>query len=100
VLVVLLSSASSQEEEPGFQKDAPIEEAAAKLLNQDAWDDQAWWYSPIIPALRRLRQENLKFKTRLGYIGRPCHKKPNKAEKGPPESWVRVFRVSLRPEES
>jgi hypothetical protein len=30
---------------------------------------QAWWYTPIIPALRRLRQqEDHKFETRLGYI--------------------------------
>jgi hypothetical protein len=29
---------------------------------------QAWWYIPIIPALRRLRQEDCEFKTSLGYI--------------------------------
>jgi hypothetical protein len=30
---------------------------------------------PIIPALRRLRQEDLKFKARLGYIVRPSLQK-------------------------
>jgi hypothetical protein len=34
-----------------------------------------WWYIPIIPALRRLRQEDLKVETSLGYIVRPCLKK-------------------------
>jgi hypothetical protein len=29
---------------------------------------------PVIPALRRLRQEDNKFKVSLGYIVRPCEK--------------------------
>jgi hypothetical protein len=36
---------------------------------------QAWWYTPAIPALRRLSQEDLEFKVSLGYIVRPCLKK-------------------------
>jgi hypothetical protein len=32
------------------------------------------------PALRRLRQENLYFKARLGYIVRPCRKNQKQAE--------------------
>jgi hypothetical protein len=31
----------------------------------------AWWYTSVIPALRRLKQEDHEFKTSLGYIGRP-----------------------------
>jgi hypothetical protein len=34
---------------------------------------QAWWY--IIPALRKLRQEDGKFKASLSYIVRPWLKK-------------------------
>jgi hypothetical protein len=29
---------------------------------------QVWWYIPIILALRRLRQEECKFQTSLGYV--------------------------------
>jgi hypothetical protein len=28
---------------------------------------RAWWYIPVIPALRKLRQEDHKFDARLGY---------------------------------
>jgi hypothetical protein len=38
----------------------------------------AWRYIPAIPVLRRLRQEDLKFKDRLSYIGRLCLKKKKK----------------------
>jgi hypothetical protein len=29
----------------------------------------AWWCMPVIPAFRRLRQEDDEFKASLGYIG-------------------------------
>jgi hypothetical protein len=28
----------------------------------------AWWHSPVVPGLGRLRQENCKFKASLDYI--------------------------------
>jgi hypothetical protein len=31
-----------------------------------------WWYMPVIPTLRMLRQLGLKFEANPGYIGRPC----------------------------
>jgi hypothetical protein len=37
---------------------------------------QVWWHTPVIPALRRLRQEDCKFKVCLGFIVRPHLKKP------------------------
>lgn len=33
---------------------------------------------PVIPALKRLRQKNLKFETNLRYLVRPLDEKPNK----------------------
>jgi hypothetical protein len=27
----------------------------------------AWWYTPVIPALRKIRHEDPKFKASLGY---------------------------------
>jgi hypothetical protein len=34
----------------------------------------AWWCPLVIPALRRLRQEDGKLEANLGYTGRPCSK--------------------------
>jgi hypothetical protein len=33
--------------------------------------NQVWWYLPVIPALGRLRQEDLQFETSLGYVVKP-----------------------------
>jgi hypothetical protein len=38
----------------------------------------AWWHTPIILALRRLRQEDHEFQTSLGHIMRPYFKKAKK----------------------
>jgi hypothetical protein len=33
-----------------------------------------WRYTPVIPALGKLRQEDLEFETSLSYMVRPCLK--------------------------
>jgi hypothetical protein len=38
------------------------------------------WYPPINPALRRLRQKDLKFQASQGYLGSPCLKQANKTK--------------------
>jgi hypothetical protein len=40
-----------------------------------------WWYTPIIPALGKLRQEYCKFKANQGYIARPYLKNNKKKVK-------------------
>jgi hypothetical protein len=42
---------------------------------------QAWWCTPVIPALRRLRQEDHEFEVDLSIIVRPCLKKKTKKKK-------------------
>jgi hypothetical protein len=36
-----------------------------------------WYYSPVIPALERLRQEDSEFEASLGYMAKSCLKKQN-----------------------
>jgi hypothetical protein len=42
---------------------------------------QEWWYTPVIPVLRRLRQENYEFHSSMGYIVRPYLNKKNKTKR-------------------
>jgi hypothetical protein len=37
-----------------------------------------WEHIPVIPALKRLRQEDHKFEASLGYTVRPCLKRASK----------------------
>jgi hypothetical protein len=39
-------------------------------------------YTPVIPAFRRPKQKNPKFKASLGYLARPCLKKKKKTRAG------------------
>jgi hypothetical protein len=32
----------------------------------------AWWYMPVIPELRRLKQEDCEFEVTLRYTATPC----------------------------
>jgi hypothetical protein len=43
-----------------------------------------WWYIPLIPGLRKLRQEDEKFEADLGHIVRPC---PKKHKQNITEEW-------------
>jgi hypothetical protein len=45
---------------------------AAATTNTSSEEDIGWvsWCTPVIPALRRLRQKDLDFKTSLGYKSR------------------------------
>jgi hypothetical protein len=45
-----------------------------------------WWYTAVIPALKRLRQKDDKIETSLGYIAGPCLKNnnDNKNKQKPP----------------
>jgi hypothetical protein len=38
------------------------------LASHSGGKGRAWWYTPVIPALGRKRQENHKFKASLGNI--------------------------------
>jgi tRNA A22 N-methylase len=46
-----------------------------QIMIEDGAASLAWWYMPVIPALRRQRQEEPQLKISLGYIVRPCLKK-------------------------
>jgi hypothetical protein len=54
------------------------------------------WCMPVIPALRRLRQEDLKFETRKGNIERPCVNKQTKQETKPkrPKNCIKNDRIN------
>jgi hypothetical protein len=39
-----------------------------------------WWHRPVIPALRRLRQENQAFNSSLSYVAKLCLQKKKKLQ--------------------
>jgi hypothetical protein len=59
------------EETPLLEKQQRLSiysDGKCNLLQEIA--SQAWWLMPVIPALRRLRQEDQEFEIRVGYIVR------------------------------
>jgi hypothetical protein len=44
-------------------------EVLKEYRREESWK---WWCMPVIPALGRLRQEDLEFLTSLTYTARPC----------------------------
>jgi hypothetical protein len=59
------------EETPLLEKQQRLSiysDVKCNLLQEIA--SQAWWLMPVIPALRRLRQEDQEFEIRVGYIVR------------------------------
>jgi hypothetical protein len=53
----------------------PYPQSFRQKMSTTFWNCQTWWYTPIIPELRRLRQENCEIESSLGYLVRPCLKK-------------------------
>jgi hypothetical protein len=58
-----------------------------------------WWFTLVIPAFGRVRQENCKFKANLSYIARPCLKiKQNThTQKKPHKIKVKQAKMSCFP---
>jgi hypothetical protein len=52
-----------------------INKVAGYTVYKNTWRNQVWWCTPVIPALRRLRQEDHELKASLNYIMSFCLKK-------------------------
>jgi hypothetical protein len=50
--------------------------------------ESSGWYKPVIPALRKLKQEDCKFKANLGNIGRSRFKKKKKKKGVTRHQWL------------
>jgi hypothetical protein len=55
------------------------------------------WYTRIIPALRRQRQENLKFQANLGYVARPYLQKKKKEREKKRKEYICPYRERGHP---
>jgi hypothetical protein len=60
-----------------YKVNAPVETHSGQDIEHAGnggacWE---WWYTPVIPELRKARQEDFKVKDSLGYIMRSCLKK-------------------------
>jgi hypothetical protein len=62
------------------------------MVSREGWFlNWECWCTSIIPALVRLRQQDLEFQASLGYIARPCRKRTTKN----PCFFKKVFTVYL-----
>jgi hypothetical protein len=53
-------------------------EPGENYRDRNAFISQAWWYTSVIPAFGRWKQEDHGFLTNLGYTARPCLKTDKK----------------------
>jgi hypothetical protein len=54
-----------------------------------------WWHTPVIPGVRRLRQENHQFEASMGYIVKPCLKTTTKnTNKSSPQQFCNQVRLT------
>jgi hypothetical protein len=51
---------------------------ASNLHSKVLTEGQVWWHAPVIPALRRLMQEDCRFKASLSYVSRLYFQTNNK----------------------
>jgi hypothetical protein len=49
-------------------------------IYQNFKTSKAGWVTPLIPALKKLREKDLEFEANLGYIGRLCLKKTKQSK--------------------
>jgi hypothetical protein len=56
-------------------------------MNKKWYIKLAWWFTPIIPALRQLRQKDHKLEAKLGYIARLSLKNQNNRKSTKPKMW-------------
>lgn len=66
----------------------------AEKVKKD-WFVHAWWHTPVVTVLRKLRQEDWKFKANLSYISRFSQQKNKQKSDAEPEilmaQWLKEF---------
>jgi hypothetical protein len=75
------SAAHSSREGPAVGSQSSVQDLDGEATTEQETQNiciQRWWYTPVIPALRRPRQEECTFDATLGYILRWCLQANNK----------------------